>query len=297
MKLAVVELIDVTIEQRNRELTEIRRICEELEIDYQEFPVNVLPVGDWFDPDTVCIVRGSVKNRKMWLDKITEMEYRGCTMINTRNCIEVCNDKYRTYLALNQVGLHQPNTVLVPSEYDNLIDHVIQEAGLQYPMVLKTLEGSYGVGVALMESTLGLKGVIQAMNTRIDWDGAILQEYIPHSGDIRAHVVDNEIFGSMFRTPPPGDFRTNIARGGQGIVCELTELEKEHCKLAANAVGARWCGVDFIPSDDRENISPKIIEVNCAAETGGLEAALAGKDDEESAPLLRKIIEHFMVEK
>lgn len=297
MKLAVVELIDVTIEQRNRELTEIRRICEELEIDYQEFPVNVLPVGDWFDSDTLCIVRGSVKNRKMWLDKITEMEYRGCTMINTRSCIEVCNDKYRTYLALNQVGLHQPNTVLVPSEYDNLIDHVIQEAGLQYPMVLKTLEGSYGVGVALMESTLGLKGVIQAMNTRVDWDGAILQEYIPHSGDIRAHVVDNEIFGSMFRTPPPGDFRTNIARGGQGIVCELTELEKEHCKLAANAVGARWCGVDFIPSDDRENISPKIIEVNCAAETGGLEAALVGKDDEESAPLLRKIIEHFMVEK
>jgi len=297
MKLAVVELIDVNIDHRNRELVEIRRICEELEIDYQEFPVNVLPVGDWFDSDTLCIVRGSVKNRKMWLDKITEMEYRGCTMINTRNCIEVCNDKYRSYLALNQVGLHQPNTVLVPSEYDSLIDHVVQEAGLQFPLVLKTLEGSYGVGVALMESTIGLKGVIQAMNTRIDWEGAILQEYIPHSRDIRAHVVDNEIFGSMFRTPPPGDFRTNIARGGQGIICELTELEKEHCKLAANAVGARWSGVDFIPSDDRENIPPKIIEVNCAAETGGLEAALVGKDDEESAPLLRKIIEHFMVEK
>ena len=65
MKLAVVELIDVTTDQRNRELVEIRRICEELEIDYQEFPVNVLPVGDWFDQDTVCIVRGSVKNRKM----------------------------------------------------------------------------------------------------------------------------------------------------------------------------------------------------------------------------------------
>ena len=297
MKLAVVELIDVNIDHRNRELVEIRRICEELEIDYQEFPVNVLPVGDWFDSDTVCNVRGSVKNRKMWLDKITEMEYRGCTMINTRNCIEVCNDKYRTYLALNQVGLHQPNTVLVPSEYDGLIDHVIQESGLQFPLVLKTLEGSYGVGVALMESILGLKGVIQAMNTRIDWEGAILQEFIPHSGDIRAHVVDDQIFGCMFRTPPPGDFRTNIARGGQGIICELTELEKEHCKLAANAVGARWCGVDFIPSDDRESISPKIIEVNCAAETGGLEAALVGKDDEESAPLLRKIIEHFMVEK
>ena len=150
--------------------------------------------------------------------------------------------------ALERAGLNQPKTVLVPSEYDNLIDYVIAEAELEYPLVLKTLEGSYGVGVALMESPLGLKGVIQAMNTKLDWDGALLQKYLPHEFDIRAHVLDGKVIASMKRTPPEGDFRTNIARGGTGETIELTDLEIEHCLRAAEAVNARWCGVDFIPS-------------------------------------------------
>lgn len=294
MKLAVVDLIDVTTNNRNRELHQIKAICEAMEIEFMEFPVNVLPVNDWFDSNTVCIVRGSIKTRKMWLNKVTEMEQRGCTMVNTRECIELCNDKYRCYLGLERAGLNQPKTVLVPSEYDNLIDYVIAEAELEYPLVLKTLEGSYGVGVALMESPMGLKGVIQAMNTKLDWDGALLQKYLPHDFDIRAHVLDGKVIASMKRTAPEGDFRTNIARGGTGEIIKLTDLEVEHCLRAAEAVNARWCGVDFIPSAvNRANYAPRIIEVNAAPETGGIEAALVGKEDLNSAPLLSEIIRHF----
>jgi len=294
MKLAVVDLIDVTTNNRNRELLQIRGICEQLDIEFLEFPVNVLPVNDWFDSDTICIVRGSIKTRKMWLNKVTEMEMRGCIMVNSRECIELCNDKFRTYLALSRTELKQPKTALVPSEYDNLIDHVVADSGLSYPLVLKTLEGSYGVGVALMESPQGLKGVIQAMNTKLDWDGALLQEYLPHDFDIRAHVLDGKVVASMKRTPPPDDFRTNIARGGTGELIELTELEKEHCILAAKTVKARWCGVDFIPSAIRRGgYAPRIIEVNAAPETGGIEAALAGKEETTSAPLLATIISHL----
>ena len=95
MKLAVVDLIDVTSNNRNRELFQIKSICEHMGIEYQEFPVNVLPVGDWFDSTTVCIVRGAIKTRKMWLNKLTEMEHRGCIMVNTRECIDFGNFKIK----------------------------------------------------------------------------------------------------------------------------------------------------------------------------------------------------------
>ena len=49
---------------------------------------------------------------------------------------------------------------------------------------------------------------------------------------------------------------------------ELTELEKSECIKAAKSVKGMWVGVDFIPSEDRENKRPYFIEVNGSPGTG-----------------------------
>ena len=58
------------------------------------------------------------------------------------------------------------------------------------------------------------------------------------------------------------DFRSNVSLGAGSDEYELTDLEREDSIKAANAVGGRLVGVDFIPANNREKEQPYILEVN-----------------------------------
>ncbi|MAH44177.1 hypothetical protein CL614_10765, partial [archaeon] len=72
----------------------------------------------------------------------------------------------------------------------------------------------------------------------------------------------------------PGDFRSNYSQGSETLPFDLTKLEEEDCIKAAKAVDGIWVGVDFIPSEDRENESPFMLEVNSNPGTSGIEKTL-----------------------
>ena len=68
------------------------------------------------DKDTLIIVRGGVNARDQWKDLLSSLERSGYCCVNSRECMEVCSDKYRTALRLSEVGLTTPTTVLIPDE-------------------------------------------------------------------------------------------------------------------------------------------------------------------------------------
>ena len=72
-------------------------------------------VGFEIDNDTVAIVRGSVRLKKSYLDLLSQLEKIGVCMVNSRETVEISADKYRTYLKLQDYGLTQPKTVLIPN--------------------------------------------------------------------------------------------------------------------------------------------------------------------------------------
>ena len=57
--------------------------------------------------DTVVFIRGTPE-RDSWLDLISQLEKAGYCVVNSRECIELAGDKYRTYLRLQDFGLTQP---------------------------------------------------------------------------------------------------------------------------------------------------------------------------------------------
>ena len=69
--------------------------------------------------DTIAIIRGSVKLKSSYLDLLSQLEKIGICMINSRETVGICADKYRTYLKLQEYGLIQPKTSLVPNSYEN----------------------------------------------------------------------------------------------------------------------------------------------------------------------------------
>ena len=58
--------------------------------------------------DTVAIVRGSVVRRDSWMDLVSRLEKHMVCVVNSRQAISICADKYRTSLRLSDYGIKQP---------------------------------------------------------------------------------------------------------------------------------------------------------------------------------------------
>jgi len=216
--------------------------------------------------DTIAIVRGGIDTKDIFKDLLSQLERSGIACINSRNCIEICSDKYRTTLMLVDAGLRTPTTVLVPNEKGGKI--AFEKLRSDYPVILKTNTGTQGVGVLFVESERGLESMVQLLYKLDETIALLLQSYIETEFDVRVMVINNRVIGAMRRNIIKGDFRSNYTQGASIEKYELSDIEKENCIRAAKIVGGSWVGVDFIPSKNKEG-QPFILEVNSSPGTKG----------------------------
>ena len=175
-------------------------------------------------------------------------------------------DKLRSLQVLSRAGLGMPKTVF--TNYSRDIDEIIEDVG-GTPLIIKLLEGTQGLGVVLAKDENAAKSVIEAFNglkARV-----IVQEFIKEAkgADIRAFVVDGEVVGAMKRHAKPGEFRSNLHRGGTAEVIKLKRAEKAAAILAAKKMGLGVAGVDMLQSKR----GPLILEVNSSPGLEGIEKA------------------------
>jgi len=221
--------------------------------------------------NTVVITRKSVSKLKVSLDTLSQIEKRDIFVVNNRDCIEKCNDKYRTILLLNDIGVRCPRTTLVTNS--DIVEKAIDKVGGKFPIIMKTVSGSKGIGVFKADSIEGLKSTLQAIWKITPDTEIIMQEYIGSDGDIRVHVLGNKVIGAMKRLRISGDFRSNYSLGSEIEKIKLTDEQKELAILASKAVGGIWTGVDIIQSGNKSYV----IEVNSSPGTDGIEK-VTGKD-------------------
>jgi ribosomal protein S6--L-glutamate ligase len=134
---------------------------------------------------------------------------------------------------------------------------------------VKLLEGTQGVGVVLAETKKAAESVIAAFR-QLDAN-ILVQEYIKESGgsDIRCIVVGNRVVAAIQRTGAPGDFRSNLHRGGTAEKIRLAPEERSIAVRAARSVGLNVSGVDLL----RSNHGPVVMEVNSSPGLEGVEGA------------------------
>ena len=224
------------------------------------------------DENTLVFVRAPVTKRKAWSDFLTQLERAGVVCVNTRACMEITSDKYRTSLYLAEAELAQPKTVLVHNPEKAI--PAMERLGGKYPVILKTLTGSLGIGVIKVDSESSLHSTVQLLYKLDPNMGVLLQEMIKDfTFDIRAHVSGGKFHGAIKRPVVAKDFRSNVSLGSKPAPIELTELEIEHVEKAAKAVDGLWVGVDIFPSKDRKTIPPMFIEINSTPGTKGYRKA------------------------
>ena len=233
---------------------------------------------------TVAIVRGSVTRKDSWMDFVSILERSNATLVNPRTTINICADKYRTALRLADYGLTQPKTKLINDP--EKANEQVAEADIKFPLIMKTLRGSKGVGVLFIDSEKGLDSIVQLIHKQDEDADLLIQEYIKTEYDVRAHVLGGKVLAAMARPVIEGDFRSNVSQGSKPKNIKLTELEIEETLKAAKAVGGYWTAVDFIPSKNRDKEPPYFLEVNSSPGTEGIE-------DATGMNIAKDVINHF----
>lgn len=176
----------------------------------------------------------------------------------------LARDKMRSLQFLAAQGAPVPNSILCSSAAE--ARRVAQLLG-NYPVVVKLLESTHGVGVALVNNRYQLERTAEAflnLQKRV-----ILQEFIleAEGADIRAFVVDGKIVASMERRAGRGEFRANMHRGATASEILLTPEESALAIRTAALLNLDVAGVDLI----RSKRGPLIMEVNASPGLEGIE--------------------------
>jgi gamma-F420-2:alpha-L-glutamate ligase len=196
---------------------------------------------------------------------IRHLERLGVTLINGSHAIDTVKDKLYTQQILAESNLPVPKTLLLKHPIN--LEWV--EKHLTFPVIIKTLSGSFGAGVFLAENKKQLAQLIKMAEITNEGYDIILQEFIEDSygKDLRVLVINGKVAGCMMRQAVDDDFRANITRGGEGIPYQITEDIEWLGGESARLLGLDIAGVDLLFS----NGSYKICEVNSSPGFEGMD--------------------------
>jgi ribosomal protein S6--L-glutamate ligase len=197
---------------------------------------------------------------------VRQFEMAKVYSVNASQGITRSRDKLHAQqlLARAHVGLPVTGYAHATMDIEGLLDVV---GGT--PVVVKLLEGTQGLGVVLAETRKAAESVIGAFR-QLDAN-ILVQEYIKEAkgADVRAIVIAGKVVAAMRRTGAPGDFRSNLHRGGSAEAIRLTPAERATAVKAARTVGLNLAGVDLLQSDR----GPLVLEVNSSPGLEGIERA------------------------
>ena len=196
---------------------------------------------------------------------IRHLERLGVILINGSESIDAVKDKLYSQQILGQSNLPVPKTLLVKHP----IDVEFVERSLNYPIIVKTLSGSFGAGVFLVEDRKQLRQLMRMAEITKPSYNIIIQEFIEDSygKDLRVFVLNGKVVGCMMRQSTDDDFRANITRGGEGIPYQITEEIEFLSGECARLLNLDIAGVDLLFN----NGSYSICEVNSSPGFEGMD--------------------------
>ncbi len=195
-----------------------------------------------------------------------QFELMGSFTPNPSDAVARARDKLRCHQILAAKGIGLPSTVFGDNPDDTA--DLLAMLGPP-PHVIKLNEGTQGAGVMLTEKPSASRSVIEAL--RGLYATFLVQEFVAEAkgADLRCFVVGDEVVASMRRQAPPGEFRSNLHRGGTATPVQATRAEQDVAVRAAAALGLQVAGVDLI----RSRRGPLVLEVNASPGLEGIEEA------------------------
>ena len=201
--------------------------------------------GNKFEKADACIPRLSETNLDYKVAIMKHFEKIGVKVLNTGASMRTASNKIETQIILNNEGIKTPKTALFINEEQ--LDKALESIGGKFPVIVKTIFGTHGVGVMRADSLASLRSICQQLvKTNVEF---MLQEYIAHEESARILVLGDQALAGVVRTIPDGDFRSNAHQGAELKKYDPTPEETEICIKAAKLVGTQFAAVDYIVVD------------------------------------------------
>jgi len=193
----------------------------------------------------VVIVRGlgAYTELTLFLKRRTTLkilEDMGIPVINPVDSLIRARNKLEMVYLLRQNKIPVPPTIATED-----VIYGYMHAQRYVDVVLKPIQGSRGFGaVRMSDPDIAFQGMrtLAALNNAI-----FLQAYVDKLGnrDMRIIVVGDRVVGCMYRVAPPGEWRTNIARGAKGEKCFANSELEDLAIRSVKALGLVYGGVDI----------------------------------------------------
>jgi RimK family alpha-L-glutamate ligase len=182
-------------------------------------------------------------------------------MLNEPKAAITALHKYASAAALARQDVPVPDAVLALS--NERLNEVRAQFGER--AVYKTAIGTHGGGTWMVE-------LDDPLNAQVGDRHAFLQEYLDRDEgrhhDLRVYVVGERVVAAMNRYAPEGEWRTNVALGGdvEDMTGRLPDHVREMALDAVDAIGLDYAGVDIVQGED----GYYVLEVNPTAGFRGL---------------------------
>ena len=184
-------------------------------------------------------------------------------VVNTPETADVCADKVKNSLALDDAGVPTPDTK-VAFTVDAAME-AIESFG--YPCVLKPVVGSWGRLMAKLDSESAAEAVLEHKKVLGHYEHKVfyVQEFVDKPGrDIRVLATDGEPVAAMTRTSD--HWLTNAAKGGDTDAFELDDTARDLVERASSAVGGGLLGVDLMEVGGENSGEYTVHEINHTVE-------------------------------
>jgi ribosomal protein S6--L-glutamate ligase len=196
---------------------------------------------------------------------VSQFELMGVPTTTRAEALLRARNKMRSLQHVSAKGFPTPLTVMAGGKTQDAGAFAEMVGG--FPLVVKPLEGTHGVGVMLVASYEKLVSTLD-MFERFG-QPVLIQEFIREAegADIRAIVIDGEIAATMQRRAKPGEFRSNLHRGGMAEKIELSWEDRQFIREIAKAMELDVAGIDLLPSKR----GLLVMEVNTSPGLEGIE--------------------------
>jgi len=215
--------------------------------------------------ETMVISRLNEYHLDVKLSILKRMESCGAQMLNTPESMALCNDKLMTHVILNNAGIKSPYSFSMTNvdDIETTVDWLEKEGKLKYPIIIKTLRGTHGIGVMKLDSRASLVSVAQTMQKEnLDF---IVQEFMEHEQSARMIMIGDKLLAANLRGQPKdkNEFRTNAHLGSETEPYNPSEDEVALGCRIVELFGSKFCAIDYLIKDNENgNKEFVILEVN-----------------------------------
>ena len=215
----------------------------------------------------ITLVRAVGMYRALHLAALAEAS--GSLAINGSTAIMLAGDKLLGAAALLRGGIRVPETLAAFSLEGAL--EALRVVG--YPAVIKSPIGGWGRLVTRVRDPEEARSILEhreQMSSPL-LRTYLVQEYLDTGGrDLRCIVLGDELLGCVERRASNGEWRSNLALGGEAKPCPADPELEDLAVRAAQALGLRFAGLDVFEDGERGYL---VNEANAVPEFKGFASA------------------------